>query len=81
MNDVLKDFAIFTGKHLCWSLFNKIAGLKPPTQVLFCEWCSGTKERGGRHPLLFFKNHKKRPDFGKKGPDKFHLWVKIVFLG
>ena len=33
---VLKYFAIFTGKHLCWSLFliklslfNKVAGLKP----------------------------------------------------
>ena len=25
---VLKNFAIFTGKHLCWSLFNKVAGLK-----------------------------------------------------
>ena len=27
---VLKSFAIFTGKHLCWSLlFNKVAGLRP----------------------------------------------------
>ena len=26
---VLKNFAIFTGKHLCWSLFlNKNAGLQ-----------------------------------------------------
>ena len=27
---VLKNFAIFTGKHLCWkeSLFNKVADLK-----------------------------------------------------
>ena len=24
----LKIFAIFTGKHLCWSFFNKAAGLK-----------------------------------------------------
>ena len=24
----LKIFAIFTGKHLCWSFFNKVAGLK-----------------------------------------------------
>ena len=27
---VLKNFPIFTGKHLCWSLFfNKVAGLRP----------------------------------------------------
>ena len=26
---VFKNFAIFTGKHLCWSLlFNKVAGLQ-----------------------------------------------------
>ena len=26
---ILKNFAIFTGKHLCWSLlFNKVAGWK-----------------------------------------------------
>ena len=25
---ILKIFALFTGKQLCWSLFNKIAGLK-----------------------------------------------------
>ena len=28
---VLKNFAIFTGKHLCWSLFNKVAGVRPAT--------------------------------------------------
>ena len=26
--DVLKNFVIFTGKHLCWSLFDKVAGLQ-----------------------------------------------------
>ena len=25
---VLKNFANFTGKHLCWSLFTKVAGLQ-----------------------------------------------------
>ena len=25
---VLKNFVIFTGKHLCWSLFDKVAGLQ-----------------------------------------------------
>ena len=32
-NGVLKNFANFTGKHLCWSLFNKVAGL------FSCEIC------------------------------------------
>ena len=36
---VLRNFAIFTGKHVCWSLFfNKISGLNA-TQVFFCEYC------------------------------------------
>ena len=42
--DVLKNFANFTGKHLCWSLFNKVTYLKAcnfikktPTQVFSCE--------------------------------------------
>ena len=30
---VLKNFANFTGKHRCWSLFNKVAGLGPATLV------------------------------------------------
>ena len=25
---ILKNFAIFTGRHFCWSLFNKVAGLQ-----------------------------------------------------
>ena len=43
---VLKNFAIFTGKHLCWSLLIKLTVLKSnfirkvtPTQVFFCEYC------------------------------------------
>ena len=36
---VPKDFAIFKGKHLCWISFNKVAGLKPPTQAFFCKYC------------------------------------------
>ena len=46
----LKNFAIFTGKHLCWNLFLiklqafRSPGLKlyqrgSPTQVFFCEYC------------------------------------------
>ena len=42
-----KYFAIFTGKHLCWSLFNKVTGMKAcifikkdtPTQVLSYDHC------------------------------------------
>ena len=39
--EVLNNFAHFTGKHLCWSLFLKLATLlkKTPTQVFFCEIC------------------------------------------
>ena len=48
---VLKNFANFTGKYLCWSLFfNKAAVLQPasflketPTQVLSCEVCETFK--------------------------------------
>ena len=45
---VVKNFAKFTGKHLCQSLFfNKVAGLNPATllkketleQVFSCEFC------------------------------------------
>ena len=66
--------------------FNEIAGLKPPSQVFFCEYCKIYKNnffhrppfrraiRGGEEwgwsPLSFFKNHKKWPDFGKKGLDR-----------
>ena len=32
---VLEDFAIFTGKHLCWNNFMK----KTPIQVFFFEYC------------------------------------------
>ena len=32
---VLKNFVLFTGKHLCWSLFfNKVAGLRRPAMLL-----------------------------------------------
>ena len=31
---------------------------------------------GRRPPLPFFENRKKCPNFGKKGPNGVHLWVK-----
>ena len=51
---VLRNFAKFTGKHLCQSLlFNKVAGLRPKAcnfikkeileQVLSCEFCEISK--------------------------------------
>ena len=33
---VLKKFAIFTGKHLCWRLFFH---KETPTQVISCKYC------------------------------------------
>ena len=35
-----------------------------------------TNKRGGGHPCTFLKI-KKSTDFGKKGPDCVHLWVKF----
>ena len=39
--DVLKNFSIFTGKHLCWSLFFIKLFIKEesPTQAFSCEYC------------------------------------------
>ena len=45
--DVLKNFVIFPGKHLCWSLLlTKLLALKPATLLksdfntgVFCEYC------------------------------------------
>ena len=38
----LKNFAVFTGKHMCWSLFllrfNKLYQKETPTQVFSCEY-------------------------------------------
>ena len=46
--DVLKNFAKFTGKHLCQSIFfNKVAGL---AQVFSCEFCKILKN-------TFFTEH------------------------
>ena len=51
-NDVLRNFAKFTGKRLCKSLFfNKVAGLGPASfikketlaQVFSCEFCEFSK--------------------------------------
>ena len=39
-----RNFAKFTGKHLCQSLFfNKVAGLGTLAQVFSCEFCESSK--------------------------------------
>ena len=53
---VLSNFAKFTGKHLCQSLFyNNVAGLRPAkkdtlAQVFSCEFCNISK-------YTFFTKH------------------------
>ena len=47
----LRNFAKFTGKHLCQRLFfNKVPGLRPMAQVFFCEFCERSKN-------TFFTEH------------------------
>ena len=55
---VLKNFAMFTGKYLCWSLF--LIKLQRPatvlketsTQVFFCKYCEIFKNSFFYRPLL-----------------------------
>ena len=51
--ECFRNFAKFTGKHLCLSLFfNKVSGLRPPTSLkkrpwhssFFCEFCEISKK-------------------------------------
>ena len=46
-NGVLKNFAKFTEKHLCWSLFliklHKLYWKETPTQMFSCEFCDNFK--------------------------------------
>ena len=58
------------------SIFNYILGysgilmhIHPHSQA--------TSKQGGGHPCTFLKIKKKSTDFGKKGPDCVHLWVKF----
>ena len=68
INDVLRNFAKFTGKHLCHSLFfNKFAGLRPTTLLKKRLWHR-------RFPLKFAK-FLRSPFFTE------HLWwLLLVFL-
>ena len=58
--DVLKDFAKFTGKHLCQILFlDKVAGLcnfikkETPAQVFSCKFCEIFENTSSYKTLLF----------------------------
>ena len=35
----IKDFAMLTGKHLCWSLFNNFIEKRDSNTGDFCEYC------------------------------------------
>ena len=55
---VLRNFANFTGKHLCQSLFfNKVAGRKKETlaQVFSCEFCEISKNTFFTEQHLFHR--------------------------
>ena len=63
--DVLTNFSIFTGKHLCWNLFlNKLTSMQLfkkeiPTQVYFCEYYEIIKN-------TYFKEHLPTAAFGSQ---------------
>ena len=69
--DVLKNFANFTGKHLCQSLFfNKVAGLKIVAQVFSCEVCRN-------FPNTFFAENlrKTTSEYGSFNWEFSFFWV------
>ena len=54
-NDVVRNFATFTGKHLCQRLFfNKVAGLR---LVFSCEFCEISKNTFFIDNCLWNQNH------------------------
>ena len=79
---VLKNFPIFTGKHLCRDLFliNKVAGLKAcnviknetPTQVFSCEYCDIFKS-------IYFEEHQRRNAFKHYSLKNATDWYLIHF--
>ena len=63
----LKNFSKFTRKRLYWSLFfNKVAGLRPTTQVFSCEFCKIFKNN-------FFVEHLRTSASGSIIPAWYHL--------
>ena len=77
---VLKNFAIFTGKHLCCNLFfNKVAGLRYATllkketlsQVFSCEYCNIFKN-------TYFEEHP-RTDASVACCSKLSFFCNVLF--
>ena len=54
---ILKNYAIFIGKHLCWSLFllKRLFQKETPTKVFSCEYCKIFKN------TFFTENLRKTP--------------------
>ena len=63
---VLKNFAIFAGKHLCWSLFLK----RDSRQVFSCEYCEILKN-------TYFEKHLRTAASGKPHLNTLVSWVFI----
>ena len=59
---VLKNYTIFTGKHLCWSLF--LIKKPTPTQVFSSEYCK------------IFKNTYFGENLRKTAPSRFHKYIQ-----
>ena len=69
--DFLKNFAIFIGKYLCWSLFfNRVYWKEILTWVFSCEYCEISV-------LTKTRNDPKRPTTSKKQPETTYNDLKI----
>ena len=66
---VLKDFPIYTGKHLCWSLFNKFAALN----VFSCEYCEHFKK-------TYLDEHLRATAYVSRVKSNFDSWIPLTFL-
>ena len=73
--DVLKNFEIFKGKHLCWSLFSIYLLTWGRAALLKRDSNTGVFLWGGRLSCPILKIVKSALTL-KKRPDCVHLWVK-----
>ena len=68
LKNVFKNFAKFTGKHMCRSLyFDKVDKKDTPTQVFYCEFCETFNK-------ISFTEHLRVTD----SIFAFHLFVSII---
>ena len=74
---VLKNFATFTGKHLCWRIFLiKLLQLyykETPTQVLPCEYCKIFKN-------TYFEKHLRMPASNNSFKYIYMVWKTSILL-